>query len=186
MIRKFKNTSGKMILSDPCYELGTWSQGEVDVKKGEWVTNCELDKRDDRVARLIAYSTEAWKNNPSILEELFASRSPLPFIGGVDSGQFGYFDKVTYRDHNSVKDVKRVSEKVICEDEPFYSICCDRTLSEDGWGVIPGGVVSSSGWGDGEYTTYGLKSGNEYVAFITYFIEEDEDEDEGDEDEDEF
>ena len=53
-------------------------------------------------------------------------------------------------------------------------MCCDRTLSED-WGVLPLGVVSSSGIGDGSYPTYGVKnekgeftSGEHYNAVLAY------------------
>lgn len=31
-------------------------------------------------------------------------------------------------------------------------MCCDKTLSKTGAGIIPFGVVSSSGMGDGTYT----------------------------------
>lgn len=36
----------------------------------------------------------------------------------------------------------------------WYEICCDKVLSNTSAGVINNGVVSSSGYGDGGYTTY--------------------------------
>ena len=108
----------------------------------------------------------------------------LEFTGGVDSGQFGYFDHDEYRNDNIVQGVERVTpDDVICDDEPWYSICCDRTLSKDKWGEIPFGIVSSSGYGDGSYPTYGIKDvdGKEWVGFVTLFIWDDDEEDEDDE-----
>jgi hypothetical protein len=61
------------------------------------------------------------------------------------------------------------------------------TLAEESWGVLSGGAVSSSGFGDGSYNVYGSKDeSDEYVAFYVEFIgSHDEHEDDwGDEDED--
>jgi hypothetical protein len=42
----FTNKSGKMMISDPCYEKGTWCQGIVDnVRTGAWVGY--VDKSDE-------------------------------------------------------------------------------------------------------------------------------------------
>ena len=38
----------------------------------------------------------------------------------------------------------------------WYEICCDKSLSNVGAGVIDYGVVSSSGYGDGGYSTYAV------------------------------
>jgi hypothetical protein len=38
----------------------------------------------------------------------------------------------------------------------WYEICCDKSLSNIGAGVINYGVVSSSGYGDGGYDTYAV------------------------------
>jgi hypothetical protein len=49
--------------------------------------------------------------------------------------------------------------------------------------VLPNGVVSSSGFGDGSYDVFGYKDAyGEYVAFAVVFIYDDE----GDEYDDEF
>jgi hypothetical protein len=72
--------------------------------------------------------------------------------------------------------------------EEWYHACCELTLGPDSWGVLPNGVVSSSGFGDGSYAVYGLKNdGGEYVAFKVVFIDAAEFEDDDDEEnEDEF
>jgi hypothetical protein len=55
-------------------------------------------------------------------------------------------------------------------------------LADESWGVLPQGVVSSSGFGDGSYPVFGEKDENgEWVVFEVVFIyDEDEEEDEED------
>ena len=66
------------------------------------------------------------------------------------------------------------------EDGTFYGSCCNLTCETKGhFGVIPFGVVSSSGFGDGGYPCF-VKRNEEgqIVAAIIPFIEEWKDEDE--------
>jgi len=179
MEQKFEIKSGAVVLSDPCYERGTWCQGVVEnVKNGEWrgeANHIDTGGWGGRVASLVSYH----KDYPTTADDIRADGELLKFRGGVDSGQFGHFDRDGYRNDESVAGVERLykdGEHIIREDEPFYSICCDRTLSDDSWGTIPLGVVSSSGYGDGSYDTYGIKnSQGEYVGFATFFIYDKED-----------
>ena len=71
---------------------------------------------------------------------------------GVDSGQAGVFDAKYFEDDKLARQYQ--VEDPICPDQPWYSLCCDRTLGETGAGIIPYGVVSSSGLGDGSYSYY--------------------------------
>jgi hypothetical protein len=51
-------------------------------------------------------------------------------------------------------------------------------LGNDQWGVLPNGVVSTSGFGDGSYDVFGLKDDSgEYVAFAVVFIYDEDEED---------
>lgn len=172
MNKTFLIESGKVVLSDPCYELGTWCQGIVEnVKNGVWVAGVVMKR--GRVSQLYAYHDSA-----DIRHRLLNGHDEfLDIVGCVDSGQFGYFDHKHYRDDDSVNDLSRESSELICENEPFYSFCCDRTLSNNRWGVLNYGVVSSSGYGDGSYPTNAIKGENdEYIGFCTTFIfDEDED-----------
>jgi len=180
MEQKFEIKSGAVVLSDPCYEQGTWCQGIVkNVKNGEWfgeAIHLDAGEWGNRVAALLSYH----KDYPTTADDVRADGEKLRFTGGVDSGQFGHFDYAGYRNDESIAGVERLckdSEHIICADEPWYSICCDRTLAGDSWGVIPLGVVSSSGYGDGSYDTYGIQNGEgEYVAFATFFITDEEEE----------
>jgi len=184
--RIFEITSGKAVLSDPCYELGTWCQGVIDnVKNGKWVAI--LEQSDEgawgtRNSILMSLNVEAMKNNPKLEMQLMSSGELLSFDGGVDSGQFGHFDFANYRKDETAVDLPKVwdDEWESQEGDKFYRACCFQTLEkEDSFGVLPFGCVSSSGYGDGSYPTYGIKDENgEYVGFMTIFI--------GDEDEEEF
>jgi len=187
---KFIVKSGKIVASDPCYTLEppTWCMGIIDnVKNGEWVAkieNLDVSMWGNRVSKLIVAHPDAVNihGEEITLKEDFPDE-PLDFRGGVDSGQFGFFDFDSYRNDEPVKEIKVNFNNSDKEDgEHFYSVCCDITLADKRWGTIPNGVVSSSGFGDGNYDVFGIKNNaNEYVAFMVVFIGEDEDEDEEDE-----
>jgi hypothetical protein len=189
MDNTFEIKSGKAVLSDPCYDLDVWCMGIIDkVKNGKWVADTyHVNSWGRRVAVLSAHHIDHKLDPLEIQEE----GELLPFDGGVDSGQFGYFDFDGYRKDETILGVERIAkdpQHIICADEPWYSMCCDRTLTGDNWGVLPLGVVSSTGYGDGSYPTYGIKNAEgEYVGFTTIFIAEDDglaSDDEEEEDED--
>ena len=177
-------------ISDPCYDKDTWCAGTVKgCEVGEWKSN------------VISFDEGEWGNRNGYLVACVSRLDSIPdphdsrwshleIDVGVDSGQAGIFDEKFYKDDDSIKGVERLDEdgEVICEDEPWYSICCDRTLQKKGAGVIPYGVVSSSGYGDGGYDAYAIKdSMGEVIALMIDFgidaSKEDEDEDEDEEDE---
>ena len=188
---KFLIKSGKIVASDPCYTLEppTWCMGVVEsVKNGEWIAKIEtLDTMwgGNRVSKLIVAHPDVVAING---EEITITKEfpdePLDFRGGVDSGQFGFFDFDSYRNDEPVKAIEVKFNNSDKEDgEHFYGVCCDLKLSEKSWGTLPNGVVSSSGFGDGNYDVFGIKNdANEYVAFMVVFIGEEEEEEEEEED----
>lgn len=186
-MKEFEITSGKIICSDPCYSTDTWCMGIVDnVVNGTWVAS--VDKRDmadwgERIAVLWIANKEQMAKNPKIAWEVLAEE-PMNFTGGVDSGQFGFFDKAFYKNDESAKDLEKYDFGVDYDKEvgdKWYRGCANITLGAESWGVLPNGVVSSSGFGDGSYDVFGLKnSEGEYIAFAVVFIYDDED-DEDDE-----
>jgi hypothetical protein len=106
---------------------------------------------------------------------------------GVDSGQAGIFDKSSFK-NDSLIEKDPEFHHAYRRDKPggrWYAACCDITLSEEEAGVLLGGVVSTSGYGDGGYDCFVVKSGDEVVAVKIVFIGEDEDEDIEDDYEDE-
>jgi len=102
----FDVTSGKMVCSDPCYELGTWCQGVVDnVKNGKWdagIATSDEGSWGERISHLWVYHIDAVAKNPKILREIEQFNGyQLAFDFGVDSGQFGFFDFANYRNDAS-------------------------------------------------------------------------------------
>ncbi len=178
MENTFEVTSGVMVCSDPCYSIPTWCQGIVEnVKKGTWIASViRSDEGDwgDRIAMLQVHHID---NNVEPMVNMF----PMDFVGGVDSGQFGFFDKDFYRNDESAKDLPKYnfSSDFDREDgDAWYRACAEKTLGDESWGVLPNGVVSTSGFGDGSYEIFGEKDGDEYVGFAVMFIAPELDENE--------
>jgi len=193
MSKVFNVTSGKMVCSDPCYELGTWCQGVVDnVRNGKWEAEIAMSDEGDwgeRISHLWVFNVDAVINNPQIKRDIETFKGhTLPFSFCVDSGLFGFFDHDTYRSDEVAKDLKKhdFGEDYDREvGDKWYRACADLTLSTESWGVLPNGAVSSSGFGDGSYEVRGIKDNGEYVAFCVEYIGQDEDEDEDWNDDDE-
>lgn len=193
MARK-KITLGKEVMvSDPCYEVPTWCQIKVyDVLPGKYATDIKrIDHEDwgNRIAYLAAVHEDyvdtdfKWRVHPGEV--------------GVDSGQAGIFSMETYRDDNISDEIglgdgdisffnqppwDTMSKDLENGGERWYRTMCSRTLGKKQWGtynVVPrnstepfGGVVSSSGLGDGSYTLYVAKVKGKVMAFcIDYGID---------------
>lgn len=154
----FKNTSGRMFVTDPCYEPGTWCTTELVVKKGDW--NSEIIMTDEgdwgkRVAELRAYHVDHFNR---VRVNDFRR---IDVTIGVDSGQVGLFDAAEY-------------EKVYKDgEEEWYKGICDDTLSKSQTAVRSFGIASSSGYGDGSYNCYVFKNPEGLVVGIrVVFIDE--------------
>jgi len=190
----FDVTSGKMVCSDPCYELGTWCQGVVDnVKNGKWdsgIATSDEGSWGERISHLWVYHIDAVAKNPKILREIEQFNGyQLAFDFGVDSGQFGFFDFANYRNDASAVGLDKYNFgndfSMKESGDEWYRVCCNFTLGEHSWGVLPNGAVSSSGYGDGSYAVVGIKDDSgEWVAFCVEYIGQEEETDDWD-DEDE-
>jgi hypothetical protein len=180
----FEVTSGELVISDPCYAAAIWCAGTVKAKNGTWGADYNItDDGHDRIKEIWAFNIDAAVNRPHIVGEL-PQAPPLPFINGVDSGQLGYFDRKHYRNNESAKDLPKHNFGDNWDKEPgdeWYRAVCVLTLSNESFGVIPHGVASSSGWGDGSYNTQGIfNDDGECIALRTMFIEDDYSDDEDD------
>ena len=164
----FQMQSDVARVTDPCYEKDTWCAGTVGpILKGDWMAN--VIKKDSgswgvRCSAIVAHHLDHSYREPSDPDW---ERQDIDV--GVDSGQAGIFDEDYFKDDTSVEGCERGREGGICIDEPFYSICCDRTLSDIGAGVIPYGCVSSSGFGDGSYNCSVIKEDDKVVAIMIDF-----------------
>jgi len=166
-IGNFECVSGKLTVSDPCYDTDVWCRGELDntmlgtwdaeagiVDAGEWGT---------RVALLTAQHESYDEDAEGDLTEHIAE-----FEVGVDSGQAGIFDAKYYRDDSVFGSDKPMFEVGITEPGGvWYGFCCDVTLSNELAGIIPYGVVSSSGYGDGRYWCVYYTDTDDFVVKVT-------------------
>lgn len=122
-----------LMVTDPCYERGTWCQGVVEnVAPGEWRGKAFVD---DCVHTLSAclFPTPAGKYR----------RTKAKFRVGVDSGQAGIFLEHMYP-HGKPGEYGDMTT--------FYGRACDA--AESGAARIDEGFVSRSGYGDGDYSAY--------------------------------
>jgi hypothetical protein len=184
----FKVTSGKLRVSDPCYERDTWCAGVLDkVRNGIWNGHVvRVDESCDvwggiRNAELHAYHSD--------LNKLPDRWTKTKIDVGVDSGQAGIFDEDKYpQGKHEPERMKEFNEgKFNASFDEFYEACGVQTLGKygadngDGYyasninfksaGVVNDmGVVSTSGYGDGGYSCYVYKQHGEVVAVKIVFI----------------
>lgn len=156
---EFTLTSGTFRVTDPCYDGLYWTSGIIGIinnaRKGKWkgVVTSPWGMQG-RVAEL------------QIVQENYTTASKMwesaGFSVGVDSGQAGFFDAALYPEWS--------------EENNFYDTICKGTLSENQYAVVPFGIASSTGYGDGEYKCYVAKNieGEVIAAKIVFIGDEDE------------
>lgn len=159
-IGTFEVQSGKLMVSDPCYQGG----GDVleNVKNGTWEASIRLSNEGswgDRVAELYVRCggthDEPWRRTS--------------FTVGVDAGQVCIVDLPHFSGGDGEWD----------DHESFYGDACDKSMegSVDGLGAgilkSGHGVNSSSGYGDGSYRCYyGEDRDGKITSVRVVFIEE--------------
>jgi hypothetical protein len=165
--------TNEVVVSDPCYKIPTWCQGIVkDVLPGNYHSFVRK------------YADPLWGKRVSVLQvihndflDTHLSWRDSSLSIGVDSGQCGIFSRETYRKDNIInKDLLPVNDFVLPyrddEGDDWYECMCRFTLSEQSWGEYHGGVVSSSGIGDGSYKCLIAKHNGKVVGItIDYFME---------------
>lgn len=166
---EFEIKSGEVIVSDPCYAIGTWCQGLVrNVKNGTWVADVACLEESGRNAFLVVHHKDYIMPMGTVWEQ-------LDFDIGVDSGQAGFYDYAGYKKDDSVPNSIKNSLGFDLNEpgEKFYAYNCDLTLkTEHDAGVLPTGVVASSGYGDGSYTVSVVKDEDgKVVAMEIIFID---------------
>lgn len=103
-IGKFELLTGKVLVTDPCYDPGTWCAGELNnMKTGIWTgfidywcNNGEYSGKkytEQRVGNLIAYHEDFYKD----LKINARAWKDSGISVGVDSGQAGIFEESKYR-----------------------------------------------------------------------------------------
>lgn len=173
-VGEFEITNGKMLVSDPCYERGTWCHGVLEnVKNGTWEAHAYIEDYGRSLLGGTRVKALAVKHKGTDLGWGFQERV-ADFEVGVDSGQAGFFNEELY---------PRGEPGEYGDMQTFYGRACAQTHDEENphqrAGTIKEGVISSSGWGDGGYAcTYVKDKDGQIVAARIDFITDEEDEDE--------
>ena len=156
-------TSGKIIVSDPCYSEDTCSSRnrlEVPAVNGEWEVHQIME--DGVVTELVAFAVNE-ESTPSSFWEVTGLT--------VDSGRMGIYDGEYFMKNKGGR---------YCESETFYGRICDGTQNgHDVFGIDNSGAVCISGYGDGYYqVSYEIDAGNKCVGvrvnFMDYYEESEE------------
>lgn len=146
VIGTFKVTNGKLIVTDPCYQVDEDEDLQIilsNVKNGKWTAS--ISYTDDEVVEniLVFYGEKKSSGKWHVCDKLIA----------VDSAQAGIFDLTVFgRDEAIEYEVENIYN--IEMDEiglKYYVACADRIASDAQGGIVPGGAVSMSGYGDGMY-----------------------------------
>lgn len=185
---QFECTTGVLVVSDPCHDIGCWCMGVIkNAKKGIWQAIIIVNDREE-ICELIAMHKELSLHSLSQLRWEKAD-----FCIGVDSGQAGIFDQSAFKNDAIIGDQPNFSLSHATDPiGRWYAKCCDITLSEVQAGVLPGGTVAVSGHGDGIYDCFVVRKEDEVVGVKIVFIEDDEEEyeenlfEEDDDDEEDF
>jgi len=155
--------SGKVIVSDPCYDRNVLNNAHnIGVKPGKYAAYITYSSGFGfgvKVACIIAVHSEHIK--------LLQTGMNLELCNaniGVDSGQCGIFDDTIYP-----LDDEFTGE--YDDENSFYGECCKITLCDKRSGVLKSrkGLVSSSGLGDGVYDLFCHYHEGERVVLLVDF-----------------
>jgi hypothetical protein len=153
---------GKMVISDPCYDRDSGKSGRVlDVEPGRYTASVvvkDFAGWGTRVESLTALRDDCRPGDVVYVD-------PVGTVD-VDSGQMSMVDFDKYPEVSPDYD----------DADDFYRRLCQLSLSEEHWGTFDGGVVSHSGFGDGQYRCEVLKRGDKNIGARVVFIAPDNNE----------
>lgn len=178
ILGEFELTGPIMRVSDPCYERDVWCSGVLnDCVVGTWeAAKSVVDEGPwgERVEALLVRA-ENCPHGFDDLKELFLEAkdnwSEADFEVGVDSGQAGFYDDAHYQDVHEFDGWPAAANYYGSD---WYDHCCEITMKDSAAaGVIPHGVVSCSGYGDGGYYCLYHKNQDGMIDMsIIVFLEE--------------
>jgi hypothetical protein len=173
----FTLLSGKVMVTDPCYDRSIWCQGELEkVAPGTWEAYSERVVDGSwgmRVSELVCFL--AGRQSEDVAWERAS------FTVGVDSGQAGVFEDAHYQDDTVLGPDTPKADYI--SDSPWYAACCAaNSLNGGAGGVIPYGAVASSGYGDGSYQCFFRRADDGLIDAIKIVFIGEDDPDEYDED----
>ncbi|WP_318503205.1 SMI1/KNR4 family protein [Bacillus sp. T3] len=172
LLGTFQVTSGKLIISDPCYGYDEENSEGLQVllkpaKRGNWSVAISYNE-EEVVQKLVVF----WGNIEPEEEWI-----PINQLIAVDSAQAGIFDLAFFDvDEKIIDEVENVYDIEMDDDvSKYYVACCDAVASEQQGGIVPGGAVAMSGYGDGLYQVYFKQdASSEIVSVMIDFLVSDE------------
>jgi hypothetical protein len=171
----FEVLSGFVDVSDPCYDTGVGCRAtKIPTRNGTYTATVIKTGHGEEEGRC--------KVLEAVLDDAKGEWVQTEHDIGVDSGQAGIFDSKYYKDDQVGRKWKKKQPEEdnmeICEDEPWYSMCCDLTCGKMHAGVVPYGAVSSSGYGDGGYTLWVRMEDKLATGFRIVFIDSEQEQEE--------
>ena len=150
----FEVTSNKLLVGDPCYDYDSddsdgWFDllSTIEVDNGTWHAYA-YEGKSTNVCKIVIH-----RDNIQ-LDDIFFSEVKMACVG-VDSGQAGFFDLKNYKDDFLVGNSKIMDFSMTDKGAKWYNMCCYITIkSKICGGIVPYGVVSQSGYGDGYYNVF--------------------------------
>lgn len=164
-IGSFEIKSGRMKISDPCYDLDTHMGAVIPALNGRWNAYIEHSQSGfggNRPGKIMVRH----ESYNYVAENQFTLAN---FEVGVDSGQAGFWDASYDTSQRSVDD-SEVEEDWTENSKALYWQICNLTGGTEA-GVLSFGVFSSSGDGDGGYPCYIAKDKDGFLiaAYIDFY-----------------
>lgn len=153
----FVNETGILLIADPGHDERSGILLEQ-TRKGTWRGYSLGNKDGVLIAALYARHSDC--------EALTAAGSewePLAASLGVDSGMAGIFDVDYFRFGDIIPEEPRSKYPGLSR---WYRACMDQAASESRAGVIPYGVVSEAGYGDGLYPVWVCKDSDGCICAV--------------------
>ncbi len=148
---QFEVVSGQVRISDPCYQKRGTSPmiaGVLPARKGTWLAAIRVSEEKD-LGRRVAELLVLHQSRPAKLLWREAS-----FFVGVDSGTAGVFDELHFRDDSVRRNQGKSANpaRAPAKREPGEAWYEEYVVGMKGDAhIIPFGVITHSGFGDGSY-----------------------------------
>ena len=174
----FESTGTHLVISDPGYELD-WIRNSslgivlADCSSGMWKAETIIKYFD---ASNFPCTSELRAIHTSVRDSGLLNWEQQEGGISVDAGQAGIYDLNHFRDDSLVpRDIKWTFEDSgpASPDELWYSYCCELTGSRPEGSVLPFGVVTTSGYGDGRYAySIARDVSNKIVGVWVLFVDD--------------
>jgi hypothetical protein len=163
----FQLDSDRIVAADPAYAADERTRLTLaGAARGQW--DAWVGKADVKDAGTRAVELGATRHGTSALNWVVLGNVGV----AVDSGQAGFYDPKYVDDVSLLPAVATWRQPPIDEDNLWYSYCCEQTAPPNLAGLLPHGVVSSAGLGDGLYQVLVSRVDGVLVGIRLIFVEQ--------------